>query len=180
MKLTKRMRQGSSREIHNYEKELWRINWKAVGYPFCGIYVISPDNRWPCKIGISANPVKRLISLQGACWRRLDIAEYCYANSPEEAYAIEQRVHKTLEGDGLLMLGEWFDIRPDKADETIRFTAGVLGIEVSKELPDDPRIKQALGEMKRVGIKERCEKSLPDDWLGMADEDARRDEAFAK
>lgn len=139
MKLTTRGAQSSSRgniENMGHEAHLWRINWRKLGYKFCGIYAISPDNGWPTKIGISQNPVKRLINLQGACWKRLDIARYCYAEDFTAARAVEKKVHETLKSDGLLLHGEWFDIRPEKALEIIEFCALSLGVVVRKDVPD--------------------------------------------
>lgn len=147
MKLTQRGRQHSDELLDDREREdeLWRVNWRALGYPFCGIYAISPDNRWPTKVGISQNPVKRLINLQGACWKRLDIAAYRYCENFNTARLVEKKAHETLKSDGKLMSGEWFDVRPEQALEVIEFSAQVLGIELRNDIPD-ATIGRALGE----------------------------------
>ena len=99
--------------------------------------MISPDNRWPCKVGISQNPSKRVTSIQTSCWRRVDIAEYRYCANSNQARAVEKKVHDTLTADGILMHGEWFDIRPDKALDIIEFSAMTLGVELRHDIPDD-------------------------------------------
>jgi hypothetical protein len=138
--VTSRRRQGQ--KIASYDddgllKELWRIDWKRAGYPFCGIYVVTPDNLWPSKVGISTNPTRRLISLQCACWKPLQISEYRYCDTQEAARAVEARVHGMLDESGLGLSGEWFDLRPDKALDAIEFAASVLGVEIRSDIPDD-------------------------------------------
>ncbi len=150
MRLTSRTRQDAS----SSPNEIWRVNWRAEGYAFCGIYVISPDNRWPSKIGVSQNPVKRLIGLQTACWKKLDIAEYKYAVDFAAARLVEQMVHQILKDDGKLMYGEWFDLKPDKAMEVIDFAALQLNIELRSDVPDlkiqEKTKKYLLKDMRRA------------------------------
>lgn len=119
------------------QDHLWRVDWKAYGYPYCGIYAVSPDNRWPTKIGISTIPSQRVAALQTACWRRLDIAAYVYCDSVKDARAVEQKTHKILSDDAKIMNGEWFDIKPDKAMEVVSFAAATLGIEIRNDVPDE-------------------------------------------
>lgn len=152
MKLTRRTRQGSGGKFEHYSdwadlyKGLWRVDWKDAGYPYCGIYVITADNGWPCKIGISQNPVKRLLSLQSANWRKIDIQEYRYCENAVQARAVEQKAHEMLHGDGKSLLGEWFDCRPDQAIEVIQFAADVLGVSLRTDIPDE-RIRETLLQM---------------------------------
>lgn len=157
MKLTQRTRQNEGLSIlGDLEKQLWRINWKQEGYPFCGIYAISPaDNGWPTKIGISQNPVKRLDGLQTACWKRLEIREYRYAANFKEAKEIEQKVHADLSADGKSLHGEWFDIKAEKAIELVDFVAELRGIWVSLEIPDEK-----IGNILRcAGVR------MSNDWI---------------
>lgn len=143
MKLTERTRQGHYEYFPEIDEELWRVNWKQHGYGFCGVYVVAPDNSWPSKIGISQNPVKRLLSLQTSCWRKLDIHKYCYAENFAAARKVEQKAHQILVDDGKAMLGEWFDIRPDKAMEVVEFASQIEGVEIMKSPPDD-KIREIL------------------------------------
>lgn len=148
MRLTNRTREDVSSRC----SELWRINWKREGYPYCGIYVISPDNRWPSKIGISQNPAKRVIELQVACWRKLDIAEYCFAADMAAARLVEQKSHEILIESDRLMQGEWFDMRPDKAMDVIKFAALKVGVELRTDhelMSSDAMIRCVLKDMGR-------------------------------
>lgn len=137
MRLTEKTRQSAHRYVGDLEKELWRVNWRQHGLPYCGIYAVSPDNRWPTKIGISQNPVKRLISLQNSHWRKLDIWEYRYAENFVAARKIEAKAHEMLRSEGKCLQGEWFDIRPDKALEVIEFAAMTLGVEICSAIPNN-------------------------------------------
>jgi hypothetical protein len=152
MRLTNRPQQhqgiGCGYQAEALEHELWRVNWRHQGYPYCGIYAISPDNRWPTKIGISQNPTKRLVSLQGACWRRLDIVEYRYCADFNSARLVEKKAHEILKEEGKLLNGEWFDTKPDKALDVIEFAALGVGIELRKEIPDE-RVRLAILEYVR-------------------------------
>lgn len=144
MKLTGRLRQ-SEHEPRPYgsgpseiaKRHLWRINWKAEGLPYCGVYAISPDNRWPTKIGVSIAPAKRVVELQTASWKRLDVAEYAYCESFKEARAVEKKAHEMLAADGAALHGEWFDIKPDKAMEVVRFAANTLNIGLRTDIPTE-------------------------------------------
>jgi len=130
-------------------RQLWRIDWKRQGYDFCGIYCVSPDNRWPTKVGVSQNPSKRLISLQTSCWKRLDIAEYRYSETALVAREVEKKAHSHLKEDGKLLEGEWFDIRPEKAIEIVEFAAVSLGVVLRSDIPDD-KIREALENIRQL------------------------------
>lgn len=146
MKLTSRTRQSDRTPRYLDEEmlnELWRFDWKSNGYPYCGVYVVSPDNRWPSKIGISQVPSQRVAGIQTGVWRKVDVAKYGYCMSVKDARALERKVHDTMKQDGLLLYGEWFDIRPDKAFEVIEFQAMNLGVEFRTDFPDE-RVRDAL------------------------------------
>lgn len=153
MRLTNRQQQKRpnrfvERDQESLEAQLWRVNWRQHGYPYCGLYCVSPDNRWPTKIGISQNPTKRIIALQNACWRRLDIAAYRYAVDFAAAREVEKRAHEILKEEGKLLSGEWFDIRPDKALDVIEYAAMGIGVELRKDIPDE-KIRLAILEYAR-------------------------------
>lgn len=134
--VTIRRRQGESGFYEDMKDQLWRINWKAEGYSFCGVYCVSPDNGWPTKIGISQNPIKRLAQIQTHVWKRVDIMGYRYCENAVAAKAVEQKTHEILRGDGLSLHGEWFDIRAEKAIENIEFAGLSLGVETRSDIPD--------------------------------------------
>lgn len=115
---------------------VWLVNWKEVGLPYCSIYVVSADNSWPCKIGISTYAEKRVRALQTSVWRPLYVPRCYWAPTVKEAKRLEYAVHKRLTEDSRWLHGEWFDLRPDKAAEMIEFVALVEGIEISDKIED--------------------------------------------
>ena len=70
------------------------------------IYLIADEDRTAVKIGISHDPGKRLIALQTANNRRLEILAVF-----EGTEADEQRIHDRFASDRLN--GEWFRMSPD-------------------------------------------------------------------
>jgi hypothetical protein len=143
MHLTTRRQQHEELEYDDLDSHLWRVNWKAEGYPFCGIYCVSPDNRWPTKIGISQNPAKRLVGIQTGVWRRVDVVGYRYCANSTEAREVEKKTHSIFRESSLGLHGEWFDIRGDKAVETVEFAAVTLGIELQSKIPNE-KIRSSL------------------------------------
>jgi hypothetical protein len=75
------------------------------------VYVVQSDNGH-VKIGISANPLVRLASLQTGASTPLSLS-YVAAVSSGDGYAIEQASHGILWKHRLS--GEWFDTTPDLA-----------------------------------------------------------------
>lgn len=145
--------QASPKRQHNdpglgftsLERELWRINWKTNGYPYCGVYVITTDSLYPCKIGISINPIKRLANLQTSHWRPLQISGYRWCESQADAVKVEAKAHDILTDEGKALLGEWFDVRVEKAVEAMEWAALTLNVALNKHIPnDDVNIRLAL------------------------------------
>lgn len=139
LKLTAKRRQGEHITVPGADtyNELWRLNWKSEGLPYCGIYIVTTDSRYPCKIGISQNPAKRLASLQTSHWRLLQISEYRWCGNEKEAKQVEQAVHERLKEQEKLLHGEWFDIRPEEAVEAIEWVGLIEGIAVNKHIPKE-------------------------------------------
>ncbi len=131
----------------DYHGDLWMVPWRKFGFDYCGVYVICPQAKWPIKIGISDNAAKRLTQLQTGHWSRLKVAAYWVCESAAKARQIESIAHSALEKKNKRLLGEWFDIRPDKAAELVEFEAEIAGIELMKRVPETAKfepIKQHL------------------------------------
>ena len=122
-------------KLSDVSNMLWMADWRAIGLPYCSIYVISPQDGWPCKIGISTNPIKRINTLQTACWKQLEVKWCAWAPTVQKAHDLELRSHRTLTDMAKWLHGEWFDLRPDKAIDLVSFEAELAGIEISTELP---------------------------------------------
>lgn len=119
---------------------LWLIDWRALGLPHYCIYVIAPDGQWPVKVGISCDPRSRLQALQGANWKRLEVAKCFWVDSIATARAVEAEVHRDYSARKKWLLGEWVDGRPDEAGDLIGFTALRLGIELNQHVPEEGKI----------------------------------------
>jgi hypothetical protein len=109
---------------------LWLADWRALGAPNCAVYVVAPTDGWPCKIGISTCPRKRLSGLQTSVWKQLEVKWCGHLPSVKSAKALETKCHQTLTDRNLWLQGEWFDLRPDKAVELVQFEAMMLGLEL--------------------------------------------------
>jgi hypothetical protein len=118
------------------KKQVWLADWKKFGLPYCSVYIISPDNHWPCKIGISVNPRVRVCQIQTSCWRPLKVDLSVYCASTVEAKKLESAIHSELCADGKQLSGEWFDIRATEARDLLMFKVDVLGIDAKDELPE--------------------------------------------
>ena len=83
----------------------------------CFVYVVEDRKSKAVKIGIAKNPDGRLASLQVGNPRPLRIYQ-CYETiSSDRARDIEILAHKALASRRLV--GEWFDVCPDAACDTI-------------------------------------------------------------
>jgi hypothetical protein len=109
---------------------LWLADWRAMGSARCSIYVVSPMDGWPCKIGISTAPAKRVAGLQTSVWKQLKVAWSGFLPTMQQAKHLEGNAHSTLTERALWLHGEWFDLRPDKAEELVKFEAMLLGLEL--------------------------------------------------
>lgn len=116
---------------------MWTVDWRFYDMPNCSLYIVTPDNKWPCKIGISVHPEKRIRSLQTSVWRPLSVA-HCFACAGvKEAKSLERKVHETLTDMSRWLHGEWFDMRPEEAADIVRFSASLIGVECTDKIEDE-------------------------------------------
>lgn len=134
-----RNRESAGDAAHN----VWLADWKKHGLPYCTVYVISPDNNWPCKVGISVAPRKRITSLQVSCWRPLKVDYSVWCPTIAEARALENAMHEVLTEDGKWLSGEWFDMRAEHALDLLHFKASVCGIECHDTIKEPIIVKEA-------------------------------------
>ena len=116
--------------------QVWMADWRSMGMPYCSIYVVAPIDGWPCKVGISTNPMKRVSSLQTACWKQLEVAWCGFLGTVKQAADLERRAHQALTNQSLWLHGEWFDLRVDDAKSMVRFEAMLAGLEMHETLPE--------------------------------------------
>lgn len=114
---------------------VWLADWRSMGLPYCSIYIVAPIDGWPCKVGISTNPMKRISTLQTSCWKQLEVKWCGWAPTMQQAKEVEMKSHASLTNLGLWLHGEWFDMRPEKAADLVAFEAELAGVSCSTELP---------------------------------------------
>lgn len=136
-----RLDEATDRYVTDYADDFWRVNWKKFGFPFCGLYLISQRSGWPLKVGISDCVLKRLNGLQTSNWNELVCSGYWILADRAQAQRLERRVHEVIADKGGHLLGEWFDLRADKAREIVEFEAQMLGIELATEVPKNEKFK---------------------------------------
>lgn len=117
-------------------KFMWLVNWRDYNLPFCTVYIVAPDNGWPCKIGVSVHPERRVKDLQTSVWKPLAVAHSFCCASTKSARSLEAKAHETLTEMNRWLHGEWFDMRPDEAADIVRFAATVIGVECSEKIED--------------------------------------------
>lgn len=126
----------------NPATQVWLADWKTHKLPYCTVYIIAPEAHWPCKIGVSTYGRKRLASLQTSHWKRLYVTHSFWCGTIKEATAVEAKAHQMLDEEEVWLLGEWFDKRPDKAAEVVRFSAEVLGIELNDRVEESEPLEE--------------------------------------
>jgi hypothetical protein len=122
------------REDLDYQADLWAVPWRKLGFDYCGIYLITPEGKWPVKIGISEDAASRINSLQTSHWHQMRIASYWICENKNQARKLEASVHISLKNHRLM--GEWFDIKLHQAFEVLEFEAEKLGIELARKIPE--------------------------------------------
>lgn len=120
-------------------EDLWRINWKAFGFPYCCVYLIAPDNGWPIKVGMSDNPASRLNALQTAHWKFLTVLGCWVCENKTAARKAEHVAHRTIQAAGKHLMGEWFDLRGDEALALVERAFVTNGIDAHRRLPIDAK-----------------------------------------
>lgn len=84
------------------------------------IYLITTEDNWPVKIGVSHTPEKRLKALQCASWKELKIFKLFDCCGPTAAaFTLEAKIHRELKYKQLS--GEWFDIKAEDALNLIEY-----------------------------------------------------------
>lgn len=118
-------------------RHVWLADWKGFGKPYCTLYVVSPDNGWPCKIGISTRPFQRVGQIQVSVWKPIKVDYSVWCPSTKEARRLEKALHDDLSADAKWLHGEWFDLRPEDTIKLIKFKASIIGVECSDRVEDE-------------------------------------------
>lgn len=137
---------GPNNEI-DYHQDLWAVPWKQFGFEYCCVYLITPSSRQPVKIGISENAASRLNTLQTAHWEPLQVSRYWLCADKNAARQVELKSHLTLRDSARGLLGEWFDVKLEKAAEIVEFAAKALGVELATKIPDTDKFAEVRKHM---------------------------------
>lgn len=82
------------------------------------IYVVAPQEGFPCKIGYASSLRKRLKTLQASHWDTLFIHDAVLVKSKRTAMRLEKLCHKRLASD--CIRGEWFNCFAEDAGKMLR------------------------------------------------------------
>lgn len=94
------------------------------------VYVIGRRGG-PCKVGVSADPMKRLSSVQTGCAMVVEVWGYCTFPSRFVARQFEREAHRAMSDRRLS--GEWFDVEPEAAIQAIEMVPGYLDSYVEED-----------------------------------------------
>lgn len=105
-----------------------------------GLYVITTEDQWPSKIGITDNMAQRLDHLQVGSWLHLSVVAFWFPYTSIKmdelnldkrlrvnrmntarlaSQVMERAVHRKLKEFDLHVRGEWFDITAKEAIEVV-------------------------------------------------------------
>lgn len=93
---------------------------------FHTIYLVTPERGWPLKVGISEDPVKRILQLQNAHYETLVFQRFWWLPGIAIASRIEADFKNDLAEDNIR--GEWFKLNPERASEYIERAITAAGI----------------------------------------------------
>ena len=104
-----------------------------------GIYVVTTDDGWPSKVGISGDLYLRMTQLQNGNWHRLRPTFFSfttpikygrknfYSMFDGSARTLESLVHRTMKELDIHLSGEWYDCTSDAAEAVIKKVSAIEG-----------------------------------------------------
>jgi hypothetical protein len=139
---------------------LWKLDWPKLERPYCNIYIVAAEGRWPIKIGIAVAAAKRLSSLQTSHWKPLQIVSVWWCEDSAKARRVEKKAHALLVEARLS--GEWFDRTIEQAADVINFAAMTENVELNEHIPDDvlPLLGKLQATMERQGHEYRVAETM--------------------
>lgn len=108
------------------------------------VYVIGNASRTAVKIGVSRNPLGRLLALQGGSHEQLKVT-HLFWTTRKEAYGLEKFALRVAGKVGKRLKGEWTDFSPEEAAHLI----AVLIVEAGLGVSDSSLYRRA---MKRANL----------------------------
>lgn len=87
---------------------------------FSCVYVITHTRGKPTKVGIARNVASRLSQIASSTPEDVYLHEVFWLPGKPVSLRVEKAVHAILDKGGARIKGEWFDVLPELASETIR------------------------------------------------------------
>lgn len=100
--------------------------WKYEFFGMTAIYAIGPRDGRPLKIGLASDIYARFSSIQGCNWQQLWVHYLVWTQGPLIALRVEKECHQILGKNKIR--GEWFDITPQLACDTIHIAGDRLKV----------------------------------------------------
>lgn len=144
----------------NPSRHIWLVDWKAHGLPYSCVYVVSPDNHWPCKIGRSTHARQRVSAIQVSVWRPIKVDYSVWCKDDAEAARLEKAIHMELDAEGKWLNGEWFDMRAPEAVSLFKSVAAIYGVDINDRIEDEAIVKGVEADI-RYYADPRRENRLP-------------------
>lgn len=116
--------------------------WKYSFFGRTAIYAMGPKAERPIKIGIASDIYTRFLNLQGAHWDPLWVHYLVWCQGPLVATRIEKEAHTILAKNKIR--GEWFDITPQLACDTIHVAAERLSLKLFTHRSMIERLEDAM------------------------------------
>jgi hypothetical protein len=92
---------------------------------FHSVYLVTPQQSTPVKVGIARDPLRRLVGLQNAHFEQLRLHRYWWLAGRPISTRIEQAFKEQFAH--AMIRGEWFDIPLSEAEAFIESTLRAIG-----------------------------------------------------
>jgi hypothetical protein len=104
----------------------WGFREYVKSNGFHTVYLAKPTRGWPIKVGISEDPVMRLLGLQNAHYEELEFHRFWWLPGEQVAFRIESAFKSDFAPFNVR--GEWFRVSPEEAVAYIEAAITRLGI----------------------------------------------------
>ena len=94
------------------------------GKGFVCVYVVAPAPEGPSKVGYAVDIFGRMKGMQTGNWVKLYVHSALWCAGPPVAHRVEEVTHFKLMDHAIG--GEWFNIRPEEAEEAVKKVAAEL------------------------------------------------------
>ena len=104
----------------------WGFREYVKSQGFHSVYLITPISGSPLKVGISEDPLQRMLGLQNAHFDELRFHRFWWLPGVQVAARIESAFKKHFANRNIR--GEWFDLGPAEAVEFVEAAIAQIGV----------------------------------------------------